>query len=132
MTAEAPPDDAPFGRLVVALLLLRQLLDLVRVEGCLADVVRQALAGHQVALAHFVAPPPSRMRGSSIASSTSETKTPITTSTASNIRKAPARYISWLCRERSSSGPLVGRSITMETRAEPDTMAGRIMPMAES
>src|SRR3546814_17092198 len=95
MTAEAPPDDAPFGRLVVALLLLRQLLDLVRVEGCLADVVRQALAGHQVALAHFVAPPPSRMRGSSIASSTSETKQPITTSPASNLKIGRAA-----CRER--------------------------------
>src|SRR3546814_19003411 len=114
--------------MVVALLLRRQLLDFVRIEGCLADVVRQALAGHQVALAHFVAPPPSRMRGSSIASSTSETKTPITTSIASNIMKTPARYISWLCRARNSSGPLVGRSLTMEPSSEPATMTGWLMP----
>src|SRR3546814_73596 len=109
VAAEPPPHNPPLCRLVIAFLLRRQLFDRVGVERPLLHVVRQPLARHQIAVAHLVAPPPRRMRGSSIASSTSETKTPITTSTASNIRKAPARYMSWLCSERSNSGPFVGR-----------------------
>ena len=48
------------------------------------------------------------------------------TSVSAQIRstKAPARYMSWLIRDCSSSGPAVGRLSTMATMIEPETRLG--------
>ena len=71
------------------------------------------------------------MRGSSTASRMSETSMPTTVSTARNIRNEPARYMSWLCSEESSIGPVVGSDITAETITEPETICGRRLPISE-
>ncbi len=42
-----------------------------------------------------------------------------------NMRKEPARYMSWTFSAWISIGPVVGRFITMETTAAEETSDGR-------
>src|SRR3546814_10830902 len=76
MPFQLPPHDPPLGRHVVGFLPRRQRRLLLRVPGRRVDVV----AGID---GHLAAPPPSRILGSSAASSRSEIRTPITVRTAS-------------------------------------------------
>src|SRR3546814_14787296 len=76
MPFQLPPHDPPLGRHVVGFLPRRQRRLLLRVPGRRVDVV----AGID---GHLAAPPPSRVLGSSAASSRSEIRTPITVRTAS-------------------------------------------------
>ncbi|MNF00417.1 hypothetical protein D3C80_1992440 [compost metagenome] len=61
----------------------------------------------------------------------SDTRTPITVRKARNIRKEPARYMSWLCSARMSIGPVVSSDSTTAVISAPDMIAGRIEPMSE-
>jgi hypothetical protein len=45
--------------------------------------------------------------------------------------KAPARYMSWLMRAWSSSGPAVGSDMTTATMAAPETRFGRSQAIVE-
>ncbi len=55
---------------------------------------------------------------------------PTTVSTARNIRNEPARYMSWLCSEESSIGPVVGSDMTADTMTELETICGNRLPMS--
>ena len=55
---------------------------------------------------------------------------PTTVNMARNIRKEPARYISWLCRADINIGPVVGSERTIETIADPETICGSILPIS--
>ena len=68
------------------------------------------------------------MRGSSHSRSRSETRVPITVRKLRIMIIDPARYISWLCSERSKSGPVVGKPRTTATITDPDTMLGSNHP----
>src|SRR5208282_1913629 len=98
MSAQLPPHQPPLAGHVVALLARRHRLDGIGVEGSLRDVMRE-MRGLEAILdirTHRVVPPCSRMRGSSSASRRSESSTPNTVRVARNMRKEPARYMSWL------------------------------------
>src|ERR1017187_10357843 len=101
MATEAPPHHLPLRGKIEALLRWRQLLNRHGGEGRRRDRMGHGVRsfpatgggqGRIYAAGHFVAPPPRRMRGSSIARSRSETKMPTTVSNARNMRKDPARY----------------------------------------
>ena len=59
------------------------------------------------------------------------TSEPNTVSMQMSRMKAPARYMSWLMSDCSSSGPAVGRLSTMATMMEPDTSLGSSQAMVE-
>src|SRR5882672_11475419 len=132
MAKKAPPHHLPLRRQEIALLLRRQLLDRMGVEGLARNGVRNArlVRSNGVVRGHFMAPPPSRMRGSRAASARSDSSTPITVSTARNMRNEPARYMSWLLRAWSSIGPVVGSAITCETITAPETSSGSSDPIS--
>ena len=71
------------------------------------------------------------MRGSSQASRRSLSKVPITVSTDSIMMKLPARYMSWLISDCSSSGPVIGRLRTTAVIVAPDTRVGSTQPTVE-
>ena len=54
---------------------------------------------------------------------------PTTVRTDSNIRKLPARYISWLISASIKAGPVVGKPNTMDTIASPEMSAGNNNPI---
>src|SRR5262249_50047456 len=117
--AEAPPHQLPLAG-------NRDLLLDVGDRRRCADRRRrrhQALAAHRI---------PNRIRGSSQASKRSEKSVPTTVRTLSIRMKLPARYMSWDCSARRSSGPVVGRLSTTATIASPETISGKVQPTVET
>src|SRR5207244_10542508 len=120
----------------------------IGVERGRRDVMRQGLAagglvGRSVGdrragvasadddLAHAWRPTWRRMRGSSAANARSDKNTPITVRNAMNIRKEPARNMSWLRSASSSIGPVVGKDMTIDTTAAPEITCGSSEPISE-
>ena len=69
------------------------------------------------------------MRGSMAASRMSEMNVPTTVRMERIRMNAPARNMSWLSSEFSSSGPVVGRLSTTATMGAPETMVVSCQPM---
>ena len=84
-----------------------------------------------LATPHFMLLPCSLILGSRIANAISEMSTPITLRNARNIRKDPARYMSWLLSARMRRGPVVSSDSTIAVISAPEMIAGRIDPMSE-
>src|SRR5207249_4009580 len=132
----------PLRGAVEPLLRRRHDLDRIGVERRRRDVVRHRIgdaarlvgrgrAGADADLAHGWRPTCRRMRGSSAASARSDRNTPITVRKAMNIRKEPARNMSWLRSASSSIGPVVGSDMTIDTTAAPEITCGNKEPISE-
>ena len=57
---------------------------------------------------------------------------PITVKIARNIKNEPARYMSWLCKEAISNGPVVGSESTTAVTSAPEMMLGRRLPISDT
>src|SRR5215472_3949248 len=146
VATELPPHHPPLRRHVESFLRRRHPLDRIGIERRGRNVVwkltvgvsaRRAatgarrVSGCECQIAHRWRPDCRRIRGSSTASARSDTNTPITVKNDINIKKEPARYMSWLRSASSSIGPVVGRDITTETIAAPEITCGRSEPISE-
>src|SRR5690606_38207132 len=113
VTPELPPHQLAVGREMDFRLRIRHLLDGIWIERRVRHEMRKRRARRRKHGAHFLCPPCSRMRGSRIARAMSDMSIPITVRNARNIRKDPARYMSWLCSALISIGPVVSSDSTI-------------------
>src|SRR5450631_3226892 len=132
MAFELEPHELPLRGKIDPLLRRGQPLDRLRVKRRCSDIMGERSPGNWGVAGHFVLPPCKRIRGSRKASAISEMRTPTTVRQARNIRKEPARYMSWLCKARSNNGPVVCSDRTMATISAPETIEGKMLPMSET